>query len=98
MRERFEAASLRRTPSSLALVLLAIVPIIYIVSVAALDDEWYEAATTVLPYALVAVALLRTPGALWRVAERMKEYEKDAGDDPDRQDEPEGGDSDVIAL
>lgn len=98
MRERFEAASLRKTPVALAFILLAVVPMIYIASVAGLDDEWYEAAATVLPYAFVAVALLRTPGALARVAERMKDYEQQAGDEPDREEEPEGGDADVLAL
>jgi hypothetical protein len=94
MRKRFESAGRRRTPTVLAGVLLALVPLIWIASVAQLHSRWYEAARDVTPYAFVAIALLRTPGALRTVAARMKEYEKESGDEAE--DDDVG--SDVIAL
>lgn len=96
MRKRFETAGTRRTPRVLAAILLALVPLIWILSVTQLHSRWYEAARDVTPYAFVAIALLRTPGALRTVAARMKEYEKESGDEAEEDDDDVG--SDVIAL
>jgi hypothetical protein len=90
MRERFEAAASRRTPSILALVLLGLVAA-WIAASSLLDKRWYEVVADVLPYAFVSVALLRVPPALRAIADRMRGYEKDHGEDPDRPLEGDGG-------
>jgi hypothetical protein len=89
MRERFEAAASKRTPRILALILLALVGV-WIASSSLLDKRWYEVVADVLPYAFVSIALLRVPPALRAIAERMRNYEKDHGEDPDRPYEDEG--------
>jgi hypothetical protein len=89
MRERFEAAATRRTPRILALVLLVLVGA-WIASSSLLDKRWYEVVADVLPYAFVSIALLRVPAALRAIAERMRDYEKDHGEDPDLPYEDEG--------
>ncbi len=101
MRERFEDASKRRTPRYLAAVLFALV-VAWIASSSLLDKRWYEVVADVLPYGIVAFAMLRTPPALKAIAERMKDYEREAGEDPDRPleeefDEGDGGPT-AIAL
>jgi hypothetical protein len=96
MRERFESAADRKSTRVLAASLLAIVPVIWVLSVTTLDSRWYEALRDVIPYAFVAIALLRMPGALRTVAARMREYEKESGDDEGEDDLDNG--SDVIAL
>ena len=91
MRERFEAAAARRTPRVLALVLLALVAV-WVATSSLLDKYWYEVALDSLPYAFVSIALLRIPGALRAIAERMREFERSVGEDPDRDyDDLDGG-------
>lgn len=82
MRERFESAAARRTPQVLALVMVALI-VAWIAAASLLDKRWYEVVGDSLPSAFVAVALVRTPRALRTVAERMKSYEREAGDEPD---------------
>ncbi len=98
MRERFEAAAARGKPR-LVLELLAGLVIIWIAVASLLDKRWYEVVTDILPYLIVGAAVFRLPGALTAVAERMKTYERDAGEDPD-EDWRDGGDGGpaVIAL
>lgn len=96
LRERFEAAAARRTPRTLATLLLCLV-IAWVAAASLLDKRWYEVVLDVLPYVFAGIALLRTSGALSAVAERMKDYERDAGEDPDRPLD-EGPGEDVIAL
>jgi hypothetical protein len=82
MRERFEAAGRRRAPGGLVQLLLGLV-IVWVAVASLLDKRWHEVVLDVLPYVIVLAALLRTPVALRRVAERMRAYERDAGEDPD---------------
>ena len=100
MRERFEEAADKKSPRRIALGLLALVAI-WVAAARALDKEWYEVLLDVLPYVFVSAALLRTPTDLGNVAERMREYEKNAGEDPDKPiDElpPDEDEGDVLAL
>jgi hypothetical protein len=98
MRERFEAASTRRTPRILALILLGLV-VVWVAVSSLLDKYWYEVALDSLPYAFVSIALLRMPGALRAVAERMREFERSVGEDPDRDlDDLDGGDGGPTAV
>jgi hypothetical protein len=98
MRKRFEAAAARRTPRLLAIVLMALV-IVWIAVSSLLDKYWYEVALDSMPYAFVAVALVRTPGALRKIAERMREFERSVGEDPDRElDDLDGGDGGPTAV
>ena len=97
IRERYEAASNKRSPRRIAVVLLALVAI-WVGVAPLLDKEWYEVLLDVLPYAFGSIALLRTPHNLGRVAERMKEYERELGEDPDKPidefyDDPPSGDT-----
>ncbi|MGH2788156.1 MAG: hypothetical protein ACRDJV_09630 [Actinomycetota bacterium] len=96
MRERFETAAASRLPRVLAIVLLALVAI-WMAAAPVLDKRWYEVALDSLPYAFVSVALLRTRGTLRVIAQRMRDYERDAGEDPD-EDLDFGDGTDVIAL
>ncbi|HET7481286.1 MAG TPA: hypothetical protein VFK89_00360 [Actinomycetota bacterium] len=98
MRERYEEMSKHPAPKVLAEILLGLV-IVWIAVSPLLDKRWYEVLTDVGPYAFVAVALLRTPYALRKIAERMKGYERDAGEDPDADiwDSGDGGPT-AIAL
>ena len=98
MRERLEATANRGKPR-LVLELLAGLVIIWIAVASLLDKRWYEVVTDILPYLIVGAAVFRLPGALKAVAERMKAYERDAGEDPD-EDWRDGGDGGpaVIAL
>ncbi|MDQ3956063.1 MAG: hypothetical protein M3285_11010 [Actinomycetota bacterium] len=80
MRERFEAGSHRKSSRILAGVLLALV-IAWVAASSLLDKRWWEVVLDVVPYAIVGMALLRTPYAMQAVAERMLEYEKQFGDD-----------------
>lgn len=82
MRERFEGAAGRRTPLILAVVMLALIGS-WAATSSLLDKRWYEVVADVLPAAIVVVALLRTRSVLRLVAERMKRYEREAGDEPD---------------
>ena len=90
MRERLEGAAGGRAARRLAVVLIGLV-IGWIASASLLDKRWYEVALDVTPYAIVAAALLRTPYILAGIAERMKVFERQAGEDPDSEHEEEGG-------
>ena len=82
MRERFEATAGKRITSLLAQVLLGLV-IVWVALASLLDKRWYEVVADTLPYAFVGAALLRVPGALRVIAARMRDYEREAGEDPD---------------
>jgi hypothetical protein len=86
MRERFESAGERRAPAALTQLLLGLV-IVWVAAASLLDKRWWEVVLDVLPYAITYAALLRTPPALRRVGVRMREYERDAGEDPDARDD-----------
>lgn len=98
MRERIEEVAAKRTPAILAELLLGLL-VIWVAISPLLDKRWYEVAIDAFPYAFVGLALLRSRPSLRAIAARMKEYEKDAGEDPDK---PllDGGDGDptVVAL
>jgi hypothetical protein len=94
MRERFERAGARRPPRLLLTVLLGLV-IVWIAAASLLDKRWHEVVLDVVPYVIVYAALLRTPAALRKVGERMKNREREAGDDPDA---PLEGDDGPTAL
>ena len=96
MRERFEAGAERGAPRLLAEVLGGLV-VVWIAVASLLDKRWYEVVTDVLPYVFVGIALFRVPTALKAVAERMKEYERSVGEDPD-EDWREGGEDGPTAL
>ena len=83
MRERLEAAADARTTRLLAEALLGLV-IVWVAVASLLDKRWYEVVLDVLPYVIVGIALVRTPGALRRISERIKDYERDIGEDPDQ--------------
>jgi hypothetical protein len=82
MRERFEAIARYRLPRILAIVLLGLV-LGWIASASLLDKRWYEVVMDVLPYGFIGIAMLRVPTNVTRIAERMKDYERGAGEDPD---------------
>lgn len=82
MRARCERAADPQLARRLASLMLVLV-IVWIGTSSLLDKRWHEVVFDVTPYLIVSVALLRTPSVLRSVAERMKEYEKDAGEDPD---------------
>lgn len=96
MRERFEAGAEQGAPRVVAEVLAGLV-IVWIALASWLDKRWYEVVTDVLPYVFVGIALFRLPGALHEVAERMKEYERSVGEDPD-EDWRDGGEDGPTAL
>jgi hypothetical protein len=83
-RERFESAAASGAPRLLAAVLLALVVVWVTVVRGVLDKSWYAVGVDVLPYVVASAALLRTPSILRAIASRMKEYERQAGEDPDR--------------
>lgn len=96
MRERLESAAEARTGRTPALVLLGLV-FLWFATAGLLDKRWYEVLLDVTPYLLIVVAFLRVPAVLGKIAERMKEYERDIGEDPDR--DLEGGEGPTaIAL
>ena len=101
MRERLEASSARRTPLKLAGLLCALIAAWIVLSVTHLIRRTgAELALDILPYALVVIALARVPSAMRRVADRMRAYERDAGEDPDA-DDPygrDGGGNGEVAL
>ena len=96
MRERFEAAADQGSPRVLAEVLAGLV-VVWIAVASLLDKRWYEVVTDVLPYVFVGLALFRLPGSLRSVAERMKDYEREVGEDPD-EDWRDGGDEGPAVL
>lgn len=83
MRERFEELADSGIAPKVSVVLLALVAV-WIAAAPALDKYWYEVAIDALPYPFIAVALLRAPGSLRKIAERIRTYERDMGEDPDR--------------
>lgn len=99
MRARCERAADPGLARRLASLLFALV-IVWIGVASLLDKRWHEVLWDVTPYLIVCVALLRTPRILESVAERMKEYEKDAGEDPDEPGADDGreGGPEVVAL
>ena len=97
MRQRAESAAAHKAPRTIASVFL-LLAVIWVAVAEWLDKHWYEVALDTLPYALGSIALLRTPGALFEVAERMRKYERDAGEDPDADPEEETGGSAELAL
>ncbi|MDQ4126268.1 MAG: hypothetical protein M3134_11825 [Actinomycetota bacterium] len=82
MRARCERAADPRLARRLASLMVSLV-VVWVGVASLLDKRWHEVLWDVTPYVIVSVALLRTPRVLRSVAERMKEYEKDAGEDPD---------------
>jgi hypothetical protein len=96
MRERLEAAATSRAPRLMAAALLVLVAA-WIAAAPLLDKRWYEVALDSLPYAFVSLAFLRVPSTLRVIANRMRDYERDAGEDPD-EDLDSGDGTDVIAL
>jgi hypothetical protein len=100
MRERFEAGAATKSPKRLAELLVCLM-IAWVASASLLDKRWQEVVIDVLPYAFVALALFRVPAAMGAIAERMREYERSVGEDPDepwQDDEPGNGGPAVIAL
>lgn len=97
MRMRFEAGAERGTPRWLTIVLVVMVGG-WIASASLLDKRWWEVVLDVAPYALVGAAFLRIPKMMRKVADRMRRYEKDLGEDPDSDlDDGDGGVA-VVAL
>lgn len=82
MRARCERAADPGLARRLASLMLALV-VVWIGFASLLDKRWHEVLFDVTPYVIVSIALVRTPRVLRSVAARMKEYEKDAGEDPD---------------
>lgn len=80
LRERYEAAASERAPRYLALALLVLVAT-WIAVASLLDKRWHEVLFDVLPYVIAVAAVLRIPACLRAIAERMKEHERDIGDD-----------------
>lgn len=97
MRERIEDLAAKRIPAILAEVLLGLL-VIWVAVSPLLDKRWYEVAIDAFPYAFVGLALLRSRPALRAIAARMKEYEKDAGEDPDKPLFDDGGNGDPTAI
>ena len=97
MRERFESAAASRAPRLLAGALFVLV-VGWVAAAPALDKRWYEVALDALPYAFVSLAFLRVPNALRSMAARIREYEKDAGEDPDKDLDDYGNGDTSIAL
>jgi hypothetical protein len=99
MRVRIEAVADRRTPRSLVVVLVVLV-VGWVASASLLDKRWWEVVLDVLPYVFVGIAFLRIPAVLRKVADRMRGYERDVGEDPDKDidDGDDGGVAAEIAL
>ena len=93
-RERFEDIAALKAPRILVTVLLCLL-IIWVASASLLDKRWYEVVADAAPSLIVMLALQRVPHALRTIAERMKKYEREAGDDPDA---PYDGDGGAIAI
>ena len=91
MRERFEASASRRASNFLAMALLVLVAA-WIAAASLLDKRWHEVVLDVLPYVIVLAAVLRVPPAMRAIAERMKQYEREAGDDKVPDDDGRPGD------
>ena len=90
MRERFEAIAQRGIPQWLP-ILFGVVVGGWIAAASLLDKRWWEVVIDVLPSLIVGSAALRLPHVMRKIAERMKDYERDLGEDPDSDIEGEGG-------
>jgi hypothetical protein len=97
VRERYEAAGARRPPRLLTTLLIGLV-IAWVAGASLLDKRWWEVVADVVPYAIVLAALLRTPRALRAVGQRMRDFEREVGDDPDAPDPEEGDGPAAMAL
>lgn len=82
MRARIERAADPAMARRLA-GLLCVLVVVWIAVASLLDKRWHEVLFDVTPYVIVSAALLRAPYVMRAVAERMKEHERDAGEDPD---------------
>lgn len=91
MRERFEEAAERTNVRRMAIILLLLI-LGWTGAAGLLDKRWYEVVTDVAPALIVTGAVLRIPAVLRAVAERMREYERSVGEDPDLPLEEEWGD------
>ncbi|MEA2499164.1 MAG: hypothetical protein QOH26_1569 [Actinomycetota bacterium] len=94
-RERLEEAAGRQAPRILTTVLLCLL-IIWVATASLLDKRWYEVVADAAPSLIVMLTLQRIPSTLRLVAERMKKYEREAGDDPDAP--LDGGDGGATAI
>jgi hypothetical protein len=94
-RERFEENADRTAPKILVNVLLCLL-IVWVASASLFDKRWYEVVADAAPSLVVMLTLYRVPSTLKAVAERMKKYEREAGDDPDAP--LEGGDGGATAI
>lgn len=94
MRARVERAGDPALARRLASLLVALV-IAWVGAASLLDKRWHEVLFDVTPYLIVSAALLRSPYVMRSVAERMKDYERDAGEDPDS---PEPGEDGPTAV
>lgn len=97
MRARCERAADPRLARRLASLMVSLV-VVWVGVASLLDKRWHEVLWDVTPYVIVSIALLRTPRVLRSVAERMKEYEKDAGEDPDEPLSGGEGGPEAVAL
>ncbi len=95
MRARFEASASRRSTRFLALALVVLVAV-WIAIASLLDKRWHEVVLDVFPYVIVLAAVLRIPPAMRAIAERMKQYEREVGDDKVAEDD--GWPGDVATL
>ncbi len=97
MRERIEAFAGSGIAPKLGFLLLGLVGL-WIAAAPALDKRWFEVAFDALPYPFIAVVLFRSPGSLRAISERMKNYERDLGEDPDRDLGDDGPGATELAL
>jgi hypothetical protein len=97
MRERFQEAGDRRSGRKLALALVLLV-VIWVGVSGWLDKKWYEVVADAAPSSIVLLSLLRLPASLRAIAERIKEYEREAGEDPDEPISEDGNGPEVLAL
>lgn len=97
MRERFEEAGSSRAGRRLLAVLVGL-SVVWVGAASLLDKRWYEVVADVAPSLIVTLALLRLPPALLASAERMKDYERRAGEDPDKPFEDDGEEPPEVAL
>lgn len=93
MRERYDAAVDQRASMWFALSLLGVVAV-QLATMHWLHLRWFQVVINLLPALFIAVALLRVPHALRAIVERMKDYEREAGDDPASW----GGEPGVVTL
>lgn len=80
MRERFESSASRRSALVMAMILLVLLAA-WVAAASLLDKRWHEVLLDVVPYVIVGAALLRVPSAMRAIAQRMKGYEREVGDD-----------------